>query len=306
MKLKDINFFDLSKSIILIFIVIFALVNYFNLTNKSVQFQKEIVSLQDNIIKITNSANNKNLKVLVERFDKDDSHILNEFKKSKKETREVLKSLGEVKSKLKQTRKLYQSSDSIYNKPGMEDHHYFYKEITKDNAKIAWVMFYPNRSEDKRWKFGTFPINVDTKVLESENRDGTFNRYAEVNVFDRNNVSIPVKVSDISWETARIKTKSFDWWNPRLGLALTFDSFDPSFGLNFSFSSYGKTQNDMDFRFLTSGITYDNENFKITAEPVSYNIGKLLPIIDNIFIGPLLTYGFENDIEYGVQASIPF
>ena len=310
MKLKDINFTDITKTISIIVLVLFCVHHgnefFRNLNNNNLLLHKQIIKISENSIKQAyNVANDKKVEELKKKFESDNSQILAAFNEQKKKTKEILDELGEVQATLKQSRKLNIKSDKIYNKHKDPIHHYFFKKITikADDGKdipIAWAMFYPYRDEDKQWKIGTYELKSDTKIIESENRDGSFNRYAEVDLFSKGE-KLPIKINSIEWEKVERNEKSFFWWNPRLGLSSIL-STELALGLNISIMSYGKTNIDLDYRFLTFGLDYDNINVGLNFEPFSWNIGKMIPLINNIFIGPSVNL----DREFGLNVSIPF
>jgi hypothetical protein len=177
-------------------------------------------------------------------------------------------------------------------------------------------MFYPNRDKDKQWKVGTYPLEFKTTVIESENPDGTFNRYAETTV-ENNQMketkgqSFKVKMEELKWEKFEQNEKQFFAWNPRVGFGGTFTTEDISPVLDFSFSSYGRTKRDMDWRFFTFGVgAHENADddwvAQFSFEPFSWNLGNALPVIENLFVGPVVTVDTESDTGYGVKLSIPF
>jgi hypothetical protein len=199
---------------------------------------------------------------------------------------------------------------------------YEMKEIYSKDAKgndlpIAWAMYFPNQDPDKKWKTGSYPLEFYTTVVESENKDGSFSRAAEAHI--ENNATkeskgkeYPIKITDFKWEKFERKDKSFSWWNPRLGLGLTATAKDIAPKLDFSIASYGKTAVDMDWRFLTFGVGAvqggSNSSWKTIGsfEPFSWNVGKALPLIKNMFIAPTVTYDSDAELSIGAGISIPF
>ncbi len=55
--------------------------------------------------------------------------------------------------------------------------------------------------------------------------------------------------------------------------------------------SYGRTKVNPDWIFLGLGIGYETQenNIGFVLSPVDYNIGNLLPLIDNLYLGPTLS-----------------
>ena len=209
------------------------------------------------------------------------------------------------------------SEDARRNKLTYEMKEIYSKDAKGNEIPIAWAMYFPNQDSDKKWKTGSYPLEYYTTVVESENKDGSFSRAAEAHI--ENNATkeskgkeYPIEITDFKWEKFERKEKSFSWWNPRLGLGLTATNNDIAPKLDLSISSYGKTSVDMDWRFLTFGVgavqSGSNNSWKTIGsfEPFSWNVGKVLPLIKNMFIAPTVTYDSDAEISIGAGVSIPF
>jgi hypothetical protein len=120
----------------------------------------------------------------------------------------------------------------------------------------------------------------------------------------------PIKLTEVKWAKNKISHKSFSFLNPRLGLSGVFtnDFFAPT--LDLSIASYGRTNVDMDWRFLTFGAGISNtdeedDDFVFSFSPAQWNFGKAVPLINNAFIGPSIGWAGGNT-SFGVSFSIPF
>lgn len=189
------------------------------------------------------------------------------------------------------------------------------KDSNNNPIPTAWAMYFPNENDlNKKWRTGTYALNFHHTIIESENKDGTFDRAVEVHVVnkvvdEKNAKEYPITVSSIEWERMEIQTKNMSWLNPRFGLGANFTNYlSPKIDL--SVASYGRTFVDMDWRFLTVGVgafkTDKKTEIVLSFEPVSYNFGKLLPLIENVFVGPIITYDSNSKTSYGISMSIPF
>jgi len=176
-------------------------------------------------------------------------------------------------------------------------------------------MFHPNQpDQNKLWKTGTYPLEFDVNVIETEDKNGTFNRYAELNV-ENNQMKetkgnkYPVKITRLDWAKRELSTKSWSFWNPRIGLSgiFTNDFYAPA--LDLSIASYGKTDVDMDWRFLTVGVGVANMDDKsgvaFSFSPIQWNFGKAVPLIENAFVGPAVGW-YDGQSSFGITLSIPF
>lgn len=311
---------DTVKSICLImFIVIvgsFAyvgakeIIGHFALQNKLIE--EQIVRLSDNVV---SQRAELNTKLLEDRMKDLSTSII----ALTKERGQEINDIGMSIAKLKQSVELLKgSSDKVYNKAGKDEHHYFFKKIYMKDADgnpfpVAWAMFYPNRPEDKQWKTGTYPLEFHERVVlaETDSSDKDYRLDVIGETWIENNQmketrgqKFPVELESFDWVRRELKDKKWNF-NPRLSIGFNGGTeLFPS--LNMSFFSYGKTKGDMDWKFLTAGVGGNADNFMMHLAPASYNLGKPLPLIDNIFIGPYLSIDSESENGFGVMADVPF
>jgi hypothetical protein len=134
-----------------------------------------------------------------------------------------------------------------------------------------------------------------------------------------NNFSMKVNGKDykIPVQTAKFEevypTSEFRF-NPRLylslggGVNLTKVDGSVNGSAEVSLFSYGPTKVDSYWRVLSPGIGYDPvaKDFLITLTPAGYNVGKHLPLTQNVFVGPQVTYGIGNNwsLLLGVSAGL--
>jgi len=319
------GFFDITKSVALLAVVAFlwvhgsAIVSGFN---KSAIPQEIVEVIDSNALKLALlTSSNDRVETLQKEFSDKNSKILAAYEEQKEQTKEVLDELGEVKAKQKQTRDLVnRQSDKITNPKKKKLAYEFKKVYAKDadgnQFPVAWVMYFPNQSDEKRWKTGTYPLEYYTKIIETENKDGSFNRYAEMHL-ENNQMDetegnqYPIKLESIEWAKVERKEYSFMPWNPRLGFGLSITSGYITPTLDISLSSYGRTHRDIDWRFISFGVGVDkdsNDDFVLIGsfEPCSWNIGNFIPLVENMFIGPVGIIDSNSNTQLGVKASIPF
>jgi hypothetical protein len=334
------NVWDITKSIVAIALVIF-IIYYGKDLIDGFKSSKEIppavlLQLDANKVMLQNiMANDYAAKALIKQLQDakgEQAEFLKYVMAENKKKNAQLEEVGVVVAKLDRTvTKLREEATVTKEAPKTGDTEedarrdklsYEMKEIYSKDAKgndipIAWAMYFPKQDADKKWKTGSYPLEYYTTVVESENKDGSFSRAAEAHI--ENNATkeskgkeYPIKITDFKWEKFERKEKSFSWWNPRIGLGATATNNDLAPKLDLSVASYGKTTVDMDWRFLTFGVgavqSGPNNSWKTIGsfEPFSWNIGKSLPLIENLFIAPTVTYDSESDVSYGAGISIPF
>lgn len=83
-------------------------------------------------------------------------------------------------------------------------------------------------------------------------------------------------------------------FDPHLALGLDAGaSFKPLHGeftpnVQLSFFSYGRTKVNPDWLFLGLGAGYETQskNVAVMITPLEYNVGKVLPLVNNLYVGP--------------------
>jgi hypothetical protein len=310
------NIFGIVKVATLVIAVIFVMYKWNDVKNIFHHEQPtapQITKIDENAWRIAIKANQEQIADLKKQLEEKDSKIL----EITKQRNEKIDEIGIIQAKLDQTVTLHQESMHTYLKGSLHDNYFvkIYKKASDGSQfPIAWAMFYPNQPDNNKWKTGTYPVEFTADVIETQKNDGTYNRYVELNA-ENNQMKetkgnkYPIKLTDVKWAKAELKTKYFSFFNPRLGLSGVFtdEFFAPS--LDLSLMSYGKTNVDMDWRFLTVGIgaanTDGDNKIAFSFTPVQWNFGKAVPLINNAFIGPTVGW-HDGQSSFGVSVSIPF
>jgi len=241
---------------------------------------------------------------------------------------EIITNMGETIAELNENiRKLRTSSDHTYKAgTGDPNEQYFIDimyPIKNENGKIerevpyAWAIFYPNKPEDKKWKYGIYKLDYHIRTVQAEQEDGQLNTYNEV-WFESNDrkaskgVEVPVKIASSEFKQSYKKEKEFYLWAPHASINVDFgignfdvdDTIVP--GISVSMSGYGRTKNDLDWKFVELGLNSTGDYTYLKFSPFSYNVGKFLPLISNTFVGPFVGYSNKGETSFGVGISIPF
>ena len=276
----------------------------------------QIVQITDNAWRVEFEASKRQVQELKEKLEDSNSKILAEVRKRNEKIDEIAR----IEAELKQTRDLLNRTSSHVYLTGKKTDHHFKKiyATASDGTKfpIAWAMFHPNQDDpEKLWKTGTYPIKFETYIIETEQPSGKYARYVELNITNNQmketkGNKYPVKINSIEWAKNPITEKHFFFWNPRLAFQAMFTSevFAPS--LDLSVMSYGKTKRDMDWRFIIPSIGIANKNDSSEAvfgfTPVQWNFGNIVPLVENMFLGPTMAWDTEGEMSYGVSFSVPF
>lgn len=282
--------------------------------------EPQITRIAENVIKLQNAANEARFDALEERLKESNSQALAVAQQYAEENDAKITALGETVSSLNTSFNELSASE-VYEDPELPTRTYERFDLSKEMADgkqmpLGWVKYHPFWEGDDKLVEYYYPIEYKTTIIRSEHKDGTFTY--DVETWAENNflkstrgIKYPLDLDNIEFEEKPITEKSFSF-NPRFGLGggVTTESIFPT--LDFSLFSYGKTNVDMDWRFLSFGIgmegANDNEDNSLvgTFSPVQYNIGKPLPYIENIFLAPVFTINTNSETGYGATLTIPF
>lgn len=273
----------------------------------------------------------KDLKSEIKDMEKRNSTAVDAMLTDIKEKNEKITNMGETVAKLNENiRDLRVKSDHTYKEGTGDYNEQYFKKIMyrhKDEdgnvieVPVAWSMYFPNREPDKQWKTGVYPLEYHSRVVQSEQEDGQLNTYTEV-YFENNKdkssrgIEVPVRISSSEFKQLKKEDKEFFLWAPHINLTIDFgmSGFDvvgengspivP--GISVSMSGYGKTKNDLDWKFVELGIASTGDSTYLRFSPFSWNIGQAVPLISNTFIGPFVGISDEGESMFGVGISIPF
>ena len=166
--------------------------------------------------------------------------------------------------------------------------------------------------QDKPWSLQIKPREylVSTVIGVDENqRQFAYNKFS---------VKIEDKLYEIPISSAEIKQvypqPSFSFWNPRLFLGIdsgiNIGSYKSEFtpGIHVGIMSYGVFKNSPDISLIQVGIGAGmiSKKPQLIFTPVTYNIGKHIPLMNNLYVGPSvnLSTGGDLSIMIGLKAGL--
>jgi len=248
--------------------------------------------------------------------------VLADMKKSNEE----ITNIGETIAKLEDNiRKLNTESSHEYKAgTGDPNEQYFIDimypvknekgEVIKE-IPYAWAIFYPNRTENQ-WKYGIYQLDYKSEVIQSEQRDGQINTYTKI-WFENNKrkqskgYEVPITISSSQYSQLKKETTEFYWWAPHISLNLdaTYSSETDMIGaggLSINLMGYGRTKNDLIWKFVEFGASTNGDDTYFKFSPVAYNIGEHIPLVSNTFLGPFVGYSIDGDTMFGLSLSVPF
>lgn len=154
----------------------------------------------------------------------------------------------------------------------------------------------------KPWSIDIKPreYKIISVVGKDENQRSYF--YNKVTVMiDGKAYDIPIKNAESKEEYPEPK---WSWWNPRLfigvdgGIGLNPIKPEITASLNVGIFSYGMYKNQPDFSVLQigAGVGVVSQKPQVVITPVTYNVGKHIPLMNNMYVGPSLHVGFDGNV----------
>ena len=168
------------------------------------------------------------------------------------------------------------------------------------------------------WQKNPWSVNLLPREYHSDSVVGTDENQRQY-FYNKFSVKIDGKSYDIKIDNATTKQEfpqtGFSWWNPRLflstdlGYNLSENKGEFTPGINIGLMSYGgKYKSQPDFSILQLGLgwgTVSNRG-QVSVTPVSYNVGKHIPLMNNLYVGPAIDLGTNGNISVmiGIRAAL--
>lgn len=159
--------------------------------------------------------------------------------------------------------------------------------------------------QEKPWDVSVAPRDYKaTTVLgtDENQRQYAYNKFT-IKVGDK---EYPVKISENQFQQEYPSPK-FSFWNPRLylgidgGLNVNSLRGEATPNISLGIMSYGKYKSQPDLSILQLGVGYgiDSKTPQFMITPITYNIGKHIPLMTNLHLGPTLQVGTNGDVTIG-------
>lgn len=165
------------------------------------------------------------------------------------------------------------------------------KEPFADGTKVPWGEVGFSAWQQKPWQLKVYPRKYSAVTVMAQDEDGRHFAYSKFSIESEGEKhSIPIEAELVE----KIPEPEFRF-NPRLYLSIgvgTYFNPRPDWeitpNLQVFLFSHGHTKITPKWIFLGVGAGYGTQMNKLNfiLSPVSYNIGKHIPLVDNIYIGP--------------------
>jgi hypothetical protein len=178
-----------------------------------------------------------------------------------------------------------------------------FEKFADANVPLASVAF--EAWHNNPWSYTVYSRTYKiTNILghDTNDRHYVYNKM----IVNSNGKDYPVKITNAEFKE-EYPTPSFTLFNPRLyigtdggmGLSDVKGEFTPNVGI--AISSYGSSLVTPDWSFAHIGLGYNvvGQRPTIQISPAQYNIGKHIPLMKNVFIGPTVGSDFSGHIVVG-------
>jgi len=177
-----------------------------------------------------------------------------------------------------------------------------------DNATVPFGKVGFSAWKDKPWDY-----NIYAREYQSTNVIGTDENQRHY-IYNKFSVKVGDKTYDLkiskSSTLEEYPQAKFSFWNPRLYLGMDVGAkvgtvpgapparLEASPNINVSIMSYGKYKNQPDISVLQVGAGYgiDAKKPNISLTPIMYNVGKHIPLMNNLYIGPTVHLNTGGDV----------
>lgn len=167
-------------------------------------------------------------------------------------------------------------------------------------------------SKEKPWSQVIYPRNyklITVLGVDENRRHYAYNQFS----VEINDKKYDLKISEATLKEEYPESK-FYWWNPQifLGINSSYDFVKSGFEfgpfVSLSTSSYGKYKQLPEWSLFNFGVGYGsiNKNINMTFEPIMFNLGKISNLLNNTYIGPVISTNFSNSVYGGIGLSVSF
>ncbi len=181
------------------------------------------------------------------------------------------------------------------------------------NSKLEFHDFRLDFSGDINKQTAKYSLHqkFETQYAETKLPNGTYNSYLELYELDNSGKRISkLELTKFNAVHASLEEKNhFTFLNPRLDLGVGYMMYrnfvtTPEVSVGLSLSTYGKSSS-LRFRFLRLDAGVNRQGVSVGLSPVMYNLAQPLPLIDNLWLTPKLSYTFDNkSFSFGIGISV--
>jgi len=181
----------------------------------------------------------------------------------------------------------------------------------KDTRLTATCTFVPTPNRRRELPF-LFTYDLDLRMraqlVETISPTGAINHFIKIHELTPKGKGEEFTLTKFEVIVDDQREAGFHWWTPRLDVGgigtvlLPEAQFKPGASFGISFMGWGRTQNDLTWRF--GRLSFDlMEKPGLGFTPVLYNIGDPLPVISDIWLAPHVGWMFPEGGYVGLLIS---
>lgn len=153
--------------------------------------------------------------------------------------------------------------------------------------------------QDRPWEVRVYPRSYSSTTVLGEDENGKHYTYHKFSIVT-NGKTYPVKVTEAKF-VEEAPDSSFRF-SPRLYLGVDAGTYvnplpkaEVTPNMQISLFSYGRTKVSPTWTLLGIGLGYESQASRlgVIVSPVNYNVGKHLPLVENLFVGPSVSVDTE-------------
>ena len=317
------HFKDIFYIAIIIVAGIFIWRAFINLTSQVEQSNIAFKSLSEELARAQNELVTR---AELESFAKSIGADLGTIKKDLKGLGADLVAVGQTVASLEgKIEENQDSDDSVSHDPPPQpdecflcDIHSYTAVIQAKDVKIgemphARVEFDASQKAPWTVKSDDIDVKVTTAVGELDITGAPLVFYHTISMLNKSRPKLAgkeykLKITSSEFQQTTSSNKEFYWWAPHLSISLDnqlvfMDELEYKLGASAGISvmAYGRTKDDNEWRFIRLGAGLNTgENLYVIAEPVQYNLGKVLPLVSDLWLG----LGAIYDGAWGISITI--
>lgn len=137
-------------------------------------------------------------------------------------------------------------------------------------------------------------LKLEGQLVQTTTESGAVNHYINLWEVDEQGKRLnELTLTEFEVVYTDEREEKFFPWAPHLDIGVLGgyhgDGFKGGGSFGISLMGYGKTENDLDWRFIRFGFTIAQKP-GIDFVPVLWNLGGPIPLVSNLWIGPALTW----------------
>lgn len=156
----------------------------------------------------------------------------------------------------------------------------------------------PESDGDLDWKFDyNLKLRFELQFAETHTPSGAINHYATMWEIDEKGTRVKkLEVEKFVVVVEKPEDKQWFWWAPHIdvGGLVGAELVPPNLALGGSIGvspfGYGRTVNDLDWRFLRVSLDLSGDLPGLGITPVVGNLGQPLPLLSNLWVGPHVSW----------------